>query len=93
MKKFLIALVVLALIGIGVWQNITLQKNTLEGISEVNGRLNLNRLDIASLYAGRVQEILVNEGDDVTTGQSLVKLSTSQVDAQILQIKAKKQQA
>lgn len=93
MKKFLIALVVLALIGIGVWQNITLQKNTLEGISEVNGRLNLNRLDIASLYAGRVQEILVNEGDDVTAGQSLVKLSTSQVDAQILQIQAKKLQA
>ncbi|MDY3331068.1 MAG: HlyD family efflux transporter periplasmic adaptor subunit [Pelistega sp.] len=93
MKKIILALIVLALIGVGVWQNIALQKATTPGIAEVNGRLNLNRLDIATLYAGRVDEILVNEGDEVQQGQSLVRLSTSQIDTQILQIKAKQQQA
>lgn len=93
MKKFIIIIAILALIGIGVWQNLSLQRNEYNGIAQVNGRLSLNRLDIASLYAGRIQEILVNEGDDVQKGQSLVKLSTSQINAQIQQVQAKKLQA
>lgn len=93
MKKFIIALVILVLVGIGVWQNLALQKTSYEGIAEVNGRLNLNRLDIATLYPGRIQEILVKEGDDVRQHQDLARLSTTQVDAQLSIIKAKQQQA
>lgn len=93
MKKVLLAIVILGLIAIGVWQNFALQKNDYEGIAQVNGRLNLNRLDIATLYAGRVQEILVKEGEEVQPGQVLVRLDDTQVQAQLQQIQAKMRQA
>lgn len=93
MKKFIIILLVITLIGLGIWQNFALQKNSYEGIAKVNGRIHLNRLDIATLYAGRVQEILVKEGENVSQGETLVRLSTSQIDAQIQQVKAQQQQA
>lgn len=93
MKKLIIAIIVLALIGIGIWQNFALQRTSYEGITEVNGRLNVNRLDIATLYAGRVQDILVQEGEDIHKNQALAQLSTTQVDAQLALIQAKQQQA
>ncbi|NOL49818.1 HlyD family secretion protein [Pelistega europaea] len=92
MKKILLAVAVLGLVAVGIWQNFTLQKADYKGIAQVNGRLNLTRLDIATLYAGRVQEILVGEGDEVQAGQVLVRLDDAQVKAQMAQIQAKQRQ-
>lgn len=93
MKKLILTLIVLGLVGVGVWQNFALQKADYQGIAQVNGRLNLTRLDIATLYAGRVQEILVKEGDTVQKGQVLVRLDDTQVNAKEQQIQAHQQQA
>src|SRR5204862_309944 len=39
-------------------------------------------IDIATKIAGRIKEILVNEGDFVTTGQVIAKMDTATLEAQ-----------
>ncbi|ETD70205.1 hemolysin D [Pelistega indica] len=93
MKKIILLLIAVAIAGIAYWQNKKLQTTSYEGIAQVNGRLNLNRIDISSLYPGRIEEILVNEGDNVQKDQVLAKLSGSQINTQVALANAQKQQA
>lgn len=90
-KWSLLGVVAISIIGFAVWKNFNLQANKMDGIASINGRLELKRLDIATLYAGRVEEILVQEGDDVAINQNLARLSSSisqtQVDAALAQKK------
>ena len=101
MKKLLIAALIVAFIGgVYLWSQTHGQSRHLTGIAAVNGRLELERLDIASLYAGRVEEIYVKEGQNVEKNQPLARLSSSQsqsqvdsAQAQIEAAKAQKQRA
>lgn len=52
------------------------------GIASANGRIEATDIDIATKIAGRIKEILVNEGDFVTAGQVLVKMDTLVLEAQ-----------
>ncbi|OOF58548.1 HlyD family secretion protein [Rodentibacter genomosp. 2] len=79
--------------GLAIWQNQRLQADELVGIVGINGRIELKRLDIATLYAGRVEEILVQEGDQVKPHQSLARLSSSQSESQLAAAQAQKQRA
>lgn len=94
MKKFSVILLVLViLIGSVYWILNRNKDNLPEGIAGINGRLTVDRIDVASLYAGRVEEVYVHEGAEVTKGQNLIRLSSSQVSSQISQAEAQKQQA
>lgn len=42
-----------------------------------NGRIDAVEIDIAAKTAGRVREILVNEGDFVRAGQVLARMDTA----------------
>ena len=53
--------------GYAVWNQ--QQANRLpDGFATANGRMEVERVDIASKYAGRVAEISVKEGDFVEKG-------------------------
>lgn len=52
------------------------------GIASANGRVEATEIDIATKIAGRIREILADEGDFVTTGQVLVKMDTQVLEAQ-----------
>lgn len=53
-----------------------------------NGRIEATEVNVASKMAGRVDEILVNEGDLVEQGQVLAEMDMASVEAQLLQAKA-----
>ncbi|WP_150539568.1 HlyD family secretion protein [Actinobacillus vicugnae] len=97
MKKLLVVALIVAVVGSAyLWQQICGVNDNLSGIVAVNGRLELERLDIATLYAGRVDEIYVKEGQNVEKNQVLVRIfsaqAQSQVDASRAQIEASKAQ-
>lgn len=52
------------------------------GIASANGRVEATDIDIATKIAGRIKEIMVDEGDFVTAGQVLVKMDTQVLEAQ-----------
>ena len=54
-----------------------------EGIYGSNGRTELKRIDVASLYAGRVEEYLVKEGDSVVKGQVIARLKDTRAKGQV----------
>lgn len=94
MKKISMVFVVLAVaIGaVGYW--FLQQKPKLpEGIVSTNGRLELGRMDVATLYPGKIQNITVQEGDYVQANQVLAQLSSDEVKAQLNAAQAAKLRA
>ncbi len=52
------------------------------GVVGANGRIEATTIDIAAKIPGRIQDILVNEGDFVTAGQVLARMNTDVLVAQ-----------
>jgi len=92
-KYVILGLVVIGAVSFAVWKNQQLQAEALVGIAAVNGRLELKRLDVATLYPGRVEEILVQEGDEVKINQPLARLSSTISQTQVSGALAQKKRA
>jgi len=54
-----------------------------EGIVKTNGRIEATQIDISAKYAGRLQHVKFNEGDDVTAGQEVARISSPEYEAQL----------
>lgn len=63
------------------------------GIANSNGRIEAQSVDVASKYAGRVTEVLVNEGQTVQPGEVIAKIDDRDVQAQLLAAQASVLQA
>jgi HlyD family secretion protein len=93
-KRWLIAILVVILAGAGyyAWQKLG-RDNLPPGIASGNGRIEAVEIDIATKTAGRIQDILVREGDFVTAGQVLAHIDTAQLEAQHRQAQAQLRRA
>ena len=58
------------------------------GLARANGRIEVERVDIANKYAGRLAEVRVDEGANVRKEDILVRLDTTEVLAQLAAAKA-----
>jgi len=63
------------------------------GFASSNGRIEATEIDVAAKIAGRIREILVNEGDMVTAGQVLVRMDTDVLQAQHREAEAQLKEA
>lgn len=63
------------------------------GIASGNGRIEAVEIDVATKTAGRIKEILVDEGDFVDAGQVLARMDTEQLEAQRRQAEAQLRRA
>src|SRR6476659_4845718 len=54
-----------------------------EGIAKTNGRIEATQIDISAKYAGRLSSVNVNEGDEVTAGQEIARISSPETEAQL----------
>ena len=81
----LVGLLVLA--AAFAWQS--LQPSGMpEGIASGNGRLEAREVDITTKFPGRLAEINVQEGDDVTSGQVLARMDVRELEAELRQAQA-----
>jgi HlyD family secretion protein len=64
-----------------------------EGFAKTNGRIEAERVDIATKFAGRLKTVFVKEGDLVKAGQVLAELDTAELQAQLKEAEASKVQA
>lgn len=82
-KWFVRVAIVLAVAALGYFTWEWLKPPSLPaGIASANGRIEGTDIDVATKTPGRIEEILVNEGDFVTAGQVLVKMNTDVLEAQ-----------
>ena len=91
MKKIIISLVVIATIGLIVYGIKSYRENAIyrnPAFASGNGRLEATEVNISAKLAGKIEKILVNEGDYVKKGQKLVHMQTNVLQANLAQAKA-----
>tara|TARA_R110002020_G_scaffold113518_5_gene261065 strand:+ start:12763 stop:13836 length:1074 start_codon:yes stop_codon:yes gene_type:complete len=77
----IVVVAALAAAGYLVWQS--MGSNGLPpGLASSNGRIEAVSIDISSKVAGRIETVLVDEGDQVSAGQLLVQMDTATLRAQ-----------
>ncbi len=89
---FLIAFVVAAAAGYYGWRMLA-DTGPGPGFVSGNGRIEATEIDVATKLAGRVQEVLVTEGDFVAAGQPLARMQIDTLQAQREEARAQHQQA
>jgi len=92
-KKLIPALIVVA-VAAAAWYGWTRLQPSGPGDAFVrgNGRIEATEIDVATKLAGRVQSILVSEGDFVTSGQVLGSMQIQSLEAQRDEARAHHQQ-
>lgn len=89
-----VLLVAAVILVVGGWSVYQRARGTLPpGIARTNGRIEAERIDVATKFAGRIAQVLVAEGDMVEVGQVVARLDTSELEAQLREAEAAERQA
>jgi HlyD family secretion protein len=64
-----------------------------DGFAMTNGRVEATKVYITTKYQGRIQDVLVREGDTVDAGQVLARMDVRTLEAQLRQAEAQLQRA
>lgn len=83
--------VVIGLVAYLIWQNMS--KANTEALVSGNGRIEATEINVASKFAGQLEEIYVKEGDFVHSGQVLARIKISTLEAQLREVEAQQRQA
>jgi HlyD family secretion protein len=82
----------LAAAGTAYWLN-THRDALPPGVIRANGRLEVERIEIAAKYPGRIIELPVNEGDLVKAGDLIARQDSTELSAQKAAVEAARQRA
>jgi HlyD family secretion protein len=63
------------------------------GFARGNGRIEAEEVNVATRYAGRVDRVLVHEGDAVKAGQEVARMDSAEIAAALEQAEATERQA
>jgi len=78
-----------ALVALGVWYWWQEEQKRLpDYIASGNGRIEAEEVHVATKYAGRVQDVLVEESDTVEAGQVLARMDTAELEATLARANA-----
>lgn len=88
----LVVVFVVALAGWFAWKNLQ-DTGPGPGFASGNGRIEATEVDVAAKLGGRIEEILVREGDFVKQGQPLARMQITTLEAQLAEARAAHQEA
>jgi len=91
-KTLTISGILAAAVGVVVWLSMA-PSGPGVGFISGNGRIEATEIDIATKLAGRVQEIMIREGDFVQVGQPLAQMQSVALEAQRDEAQAQSQHA
>ncbi|KZB53728.1 HlyD family secretion protein [Thalassospira xiamenensis] len=83
-----ILVVIIAIAGGGYYYWQQNQETLPEFIASGNGRIEAEEVRVATKYAGRVDEVLVDEGDLVQAGQVLARMDTEELQTSLAKARA-----
>jgi HlyD family secretion protein len=93
-RRTVVGLLILLVVGAGgagaYWWR-TRPGGLLAGIASGNGRIEADEIDIDSKFAGRIAEMLADEGDMVKAGQVVARMDTRDLEASLRKSEAQVQ--
>ncbi|MFI4855839.1 MAG: HlyD family secretion protein [Phycisphaerales bacterium JB065] len=93
LRLLTMGIIVLAVALVG-WQSWKASQTSLpDGIVYGNGRIEAVQVDVATKYAGKIESILVEEGDMVERGTVVAYMDSTELDAQLAEARARLAQA
>ena len=92
-KKALLALFVLIALGVIAYGLYKSNQSSEPDIITLQGQMQMQQTSIAAKVPGRIAQIMVTEGDEVTVGQQLIEMDSPEINAKINQAEAGKQMA
>src|SRR6185437_2944352 len=93
-RQVIIIIAVIVLVAGGVGAYFLLRKPPLPpGFAGGNGRLEAKEIYISTKYPGRIQDVLVDEGDTVEAGQTVARMDTTALQAQLREAQAQIRQS
>ena len=91
-STLILGVLLLVVAGASVWW-FYVRIPPLVGFGSGNGRLEVQEIDVATKFPGRIAEVLVDEGDSVQVGQVVARMDTSSLNAQVREADAQVQRA
>lgn len=94
-RSFILGVAVSAVAASGAWATWTVigQKEGEQSIVSVNGRLEVQRIEIATKFAGQVLTVAVREGDIVKSGDTVAQMDVTDLQGQLDGVRAMKKRA
>jgi len=96
-RKWVVIASTIALVGVlaalPLWKALLKPSGPGLGFVNGNGRIEATEIDVATKLAGRIDKILVAEGEFIETGQALVRMNTDVLKAQREEAIAQSKQA
>ena len=89
----LLAIVLFGACGAGAWWWHSRQGGVPLGIVSGNGRIEADEIDIDTKFAGRIAEMLADEGDMVKAQQVVARMDTRDIEASLKKSEAQVEQA
>ncbi|MBQ7208395.1 MAG: efflux RND transporter periplasmic adaptor subunit [Lentisphaeria bacterium] len=90
-KKIVIALIVVAVVGLALYSIKSYVDNAIyrdPAFASGNGRLEATEVNVATKLAEKIESVLVKDGDYVKKGQLIAKMQTNVLEAQLAQAKS-----
>ncbi|WP_440464145.1 HlyD family secretion protein [Psychrobacter sp. ASPA161_6] len=92
-KKALLVLFVLIALSVIAYGLYTSNQSSEPEVITLQGQMQMQQTSIAAKVPGRIAQIMVTEGDEVTAGQQLIEMDSPEINAKINQAQAGKQMA
>jgi HlyD family secretion protein len=91
-KTLLLILAAACIVGAITWLKFRKEPEN-PNIIRGNGRIEATEIDLATKISGRLEEMLVSEGDFVTAGQVLAKIHSASLEAELAENRARHAEA
>jgi len=80
-----LSITLLAIVVLAVWWLEFRQEPLPEGLVQANGRIEGDHYTVASKIPGRIEDLLVREGDNVEQGEVVVQIEATQIREKVKQ--------
>lgn len=80
-RTIIIALIILGLIGLVAWGLIKDKRETRNEPVTIQGHMEVEQTPVAAKVAGRIANIYVKEGDEISVGTRLIDMDSPEINA------------
>ena len=92
-RTIIIALIILGLIGLVAWGLIKDKRETRSAPVTIQGHMEVEQTPVAAKVAGRIANIYVKEGDEISVGTRLIDMDSPEINAKVEEAQAGKELA